>query len=59
EAIREMSAAVGAPAKLYDVGVTADRITDMARDAMKSSHVAANPRSMDEAEVAEVYRQAM
>ncbi|TVQ17850.1 MAG: iron-containing alcohol dehydrogenase [Spirochaetaceae bacterium] len=59
EAVRRMSTAVGAPNKLSDVGVTADRIPEMARDAMKSSHVAANPRPMSEAEVAEVYRQAM
>jgi len=58
EAIRQIAAAVGAPDRLSDVGVTEDRIAEMARDAMKSSHVAANPRPMSEADVAEVYRQA-
>ncbi len=47
-----------APSKLSDVGVTADCITEMSRDAMKSSHVPVNPRPILQADVESLYRSA-
>ncbi len=59
EGIKKIAVDVGAPAKLSEVGVKTDKISDMARDTMKSSHIPANPRPIRQEEVAEVYRQAM
>ena len=59
EGIKRIAVQVGAPAKLSELGVEADKIESMAKDAMKSSHIPANPRPIREEEVAELYRQAM
>ena len=57
--VRDLAGAVNAPSKLADMGVTADRIDDMARDTMKSSHIPANPRGITQADVAALYRKAL
>lgn len=59
EGVRKLAADAGAPSKLSAVGVTEDKIAEMARDTMKSSHIPANPRPILEKEVAELYRKAL
>ncbi|NIA14340.1 MAG: iron-containing alcohol dehydrogenase [Nitrospiraceae bacterium] len=59
DVIRKIACDVGVPTTLSDVGVTADRIGDMARDTMKSSHIPVNPRPISQKEVEGVYRKAM
>ena len=59
ELVRELACDVGAPDKLSGVGVAADRISDMAKDTMKSSHIPFNPRAITEEDVAKLYHKAM
>jgi len=59
DAIRQLAQDVGAPGKLSEVGVSTDKIPAMARDAMKSSHIPANPRTITEEDIAALYHQAM
>jgi alcohol dehydrogenase len=59
ECVRDLVRLLGVPAGLSALGVGRDRIDDMARDAMKSSHVSANPRPMTQSDVAELYARAM
>jgi alcohol dehydrogenase class IV len=59
EAVRKLARDVQAPSRLSEVGVKEDKIKEMARDTMKSSHIPANPRPIKEEEVAQLYRQAM
>ena len=59
DAIKQMACDVEAPDKLSRVGVNEDKISEMARDTMKSSHIPANPRPISKEDVAELYRRAM
>lgn len=59
DAIKQIACQVGAPNKLSDVGVTSDKIELMAADAMKSSHIPANPRKISQDHVSQLYRNAM
>ncbi len=59
DAVKKLVRDIGAPTRLSDVGVKEDKINDMARDTMKSSHIPANPRPILEDEVAQIYRQAL
>jgi alcohol dehydrogenase class IV len=56
DVIKQIAADVGVPSKLAEVGVTDDKISKMAADTMKSSHIPANPRPILEEEVVQVYR---
>ncbi len=42
--VRNLNKQLGIPAALSEVGVTADKIEDMAKDAMKAGNVLVNPR---------------
>lgn len=57
--LRELNEELGIPATLSDVGVTEDKLDQMADDAMKSGNIAVNPRSTTKADVLMLYRQAM
>jgi alcohol dehydrogenase class IV len=57
--IKQIAVDVGVPGRLTDVGVTEDKIDDMARDTMKSSHIPVNPRPIRQEEVEDLYRKAM
>ena len=59
DALNQIARDVDAPNKLSDVGVTADKIPQMAADTMKSSHIPANPRPITQEDVARLYQQAM
>ena len=59
DAVKQLAKQVGAPSKLSDVGVQADKIHDMARDTMKSSHIPANIRPISEEDVAVLYHAAL
>ncbi len=59
ERVRDLVVQLELPAGLSALGVTPDRIDEMARDTMKSSHVPVNPRPMNERDVAELYRSAL
>mgnify|MGYP002514745705 CR=1 FL=1 len=57
--LRECNALLGIPAGLSEVGVTEDKISAMAEDAMKSGNVAVNPRSTQKKDIEALYRAAM
>lgn len=59
ELVRTLACDVGAPDKLSEVGVTADKMLNMAEDTMKSSHIPFNPRAVTKEEVAQFYHKAM
>lgn len=59
EEIRSLTADLGIPAGLAQVGVTEDQIPAMARDAMKSGNIAVNPRSTTQKDIEELYRKAL
>lgn len=57
--IRKLNADLGIPKTLSEVGVTADKIPQMAADAMKSGNIAANPRQSTQRDIEMLYRRAM
>lgn len=57
--IRKLNADLGIPKTLSEVGVTADKIPQMAADAMKSGNIAANPRQSTQKDIEMLYRKAM
>lgn len=57
--IRQLNADLGIPACLADVGVTEDKIPQMAVDAMKSGNVLVNPRATTLKDVEMLYKKAM
>lgn len=59
EVVKKLASDVGAPSKLSEVGVTADKIENMAKDTMKSSHIPANPREITQQDAAELYQKAL
>ena len=50
---------LGIPARLSDVGVTADKIEAMADDAMTSGNIAVNPRTTTKKDVIALYHKAL
>ena len=58
EAVRKLAQDIGAPLRLSEVGVKSDAIPRMAQDAMKSGHLAVNPRKVTIEDVLEIYRRA-
>lgn len=59
EEIRKLNADLGIPGSLSEVGVKEELIADMARDAMKSGNIPANPRQTTEKDMIELYRKAL
>lgn len=59
EEIRRLNAELGIPARLSDVGVTADKIPAMAADAMKSGNIPANPRQSTLKDIIALYEKAL
>lgn len=57
--IRSLTAALGIPKTLTEVGVTEDKIPAMAVDAMKSGNILVNPRSTTLEQIEDLYRQAL
>ena len=55
----ELNEQLGIPASLSEVGVTEDKLTVMADDAMKSGNIAANPRQTTLKDVEMLYRKAL
>lgn len=58
-ALRQLNKDLGIPACLADVGVTEDKIPQMAVDAMKSGNVMVNPRITTLKDVEALYKKAM
>jgi len=58
-ALRQLNKDLGIPACLADVGVTEDKIPQMAIDAMKSGNVLVNPRITTVKDVEALYKKAM
>lgn len=58
EAVKELNAQLGIPKSLSEVGVTEDKIPQMAEDAMKSANVLANPRQTTVKDMIELYKKA-
>lgn len=57
--IKKLNAALGIPASLSDVGVTADKIPQMAADVMKSGNVLVNPRQSNINDIIKLYNNAL
>lgn len=57
--IRKLNNELGIPARLSDVGVTADKIPVMAEDAMKSGNIPANPRQTTLKDMIALYEKAL
>lgn len=57
--IRKLNGDLGIPEGLEQVGVTADRIPEMAADAMKSGNIAVNPRKSNVKDIEMLYKKAM
>lgn len=55
----ELNEQLGIPASLNEVGVTEDKLTVMADDAMKSGNIAVNPRSTTKQDVLSLYQKAL
>ncbi|TYC84054.1 iron-containing alcohol dehydrogenase [Acetobacterium wieringae] len=58
-AVSKLSAELGIPQTLTEVGVTEDMIPAMALDAMKSGNILVNPRSTTLTQIEDLYRQAL
>ncbi len=56
EEIRKLNADLGIPASLSELGVTEDKIQQMAEDAMKSANVLANPRTTTVRDMVELFK---
>lgn len=59
EEIKKLNADLGIPKSLSEVGVTEDKIPQMAADAMKSGNIAVNPRQTTLKDVEMLYHKAM
>lgn len=59
EELRRLNKDLGIPASLSEVGVTEDKIPDMAADAMKSANTLANPRQTNLKDFIDLYHKAM
>ena len=57
--IRKLNRELGIPERLSDVGVTEDKIPQMAEDAMKSGNIQANPRQSTLKDIIDLYRKAL
>jgi alcohol dehydrogenase len=57
--ILSLTAALGIPQTLSEVGVTADKIPAMAADAMKSGNILVNPRATTLSQIEALYRLAL
>ena len=57
--IRKLNNELGIPARLSDVGVTADKIPAMAEDAMKSGNIPVNPRQTTLKDMIALYEKAL
>lgn len=57
--IRKLNNELGIPARLSDVGVTADKIPTIAEDAMKSGNIPANPRQTTLKDMIALYEKAL
>jgi len=58
EAVRKLAMDIGAPLSLSSVGVESDSIPKMAEDAMKSGHLAVNPRKVTFEDMIRIYQAA-
>ncbi|KAF1295990.1 alcohol dehydrogenase [Enterococcus sp. JM4C] len=59
EELKQLNADLGIPASLSEAGVTADKIQEMAEDAMKSPNVAVNPRATNIKDIIALYEKAL
>lgn len=57
--IKKLVEDLGIPKTLTDVGVSEDKIPEMAEDAMKSPNVAVNPRQTNLQDIIELYKKAL
>jgi alcohol dehydrogenase len=59
DAIRDLNKALGIPKSLSEVGVDAEKIENMADDALKSGNIQVNPRSTGKQDIIELYKKSM
>lgn len=59
EELRKLNRDLGIPKRLSEVGVTEEMIPAMAKDAMLSGNIPANPRQTTEKDIIELYKKAL
>ena len=59
EEIKRLNLSLGIPKGLAEVGVTEDKIPQMAEDAMRSGNIGVNPRHTTLKDVISLYHKAM
>lgn len=59
EEIKKLNVDLGIPKSLSEVGVKAEMIEEMAKDAMKSGNIPANPRQSNLKDIIELYKKAL
>lgn len=59
EELQRLNEEIGIPKTLSEMGVTEDKIEEMAEDAMKSPNVAVNPRATTVKDIIELYKKAL
>ena len=59
EELRKLNRDLGIPKRLSEVGVTEEMIPAMAKDAMLSGNIPANPRQTTERDIIELYKKAL
>lgn len=59
QAVRELNAQVGIPAKLSDAGVTDEYFAQMTEDAMKSGNITVNPQKTVREDILALYKEAL
>ena len=59
EEIKRLNLSLGIPKSLEEVGVTEDKIPQMAEDAMRSGNIGVNPRRTTLKDVVALYHKAM
>lgn len=58
QAVRELAHEIGAPERMREVGVERSAIPRMAQEAIKSAHIAVNPRPVELSDLIAVYQEA-
>ncbi|MGL4904604.1 MAG: NAD-dependent alcohol dehydrogenase, partial [Cetobacterium sp.] len=59
EELKKLNRDLKIPSSLSEVGVTEDMIPEMAKDAMKSGNIAANPRQTNINDIMDLYKKAL
>ena len=59
EAVRKLSAAIGIPQRLRDIGIKEEQLKQLSEDAFIDPYTGGNPRKTSPAEILEIYKKAL